>query len=83
MFNQCIVGALKTYRFSHDCSECISGFHFPGEMLGLDALLERPVRRGAVALETVVVSLVPVTTLRESLGPLRGDAITTARAPWR
>ncbi len=61
-------GALKTDRFSHDCSECISGFHFPGEMLELDALLARPVRRGAVALETGVVSMVPVAALRDSLG---------------
>ncbi len=59
-------GVLKTYRFSSDYNECISGFHFPGEMLGLDALFDRPVRRGAVALETVVVSVVPVATLRES-----------------
>lgn len=61
-------GALKTYRVSHDSSEWIGGFHFPGEVLGLDALIGRPVRGGAVALNTVIVCLIPVPTLIECLG---------------
>ncbi len=61
-------GGLKTYRASHDCSEWISGFHFQGEVLGLDALIERPARCGAVALDTVMVCLVPVPALVEYLG---------------
>lgn len=56
-------GTLKTYRISHDYREQISGFHFPGEMLGLDALLGRPVRSGAVALDTVVVCRFPAAAL--------------------
>ncbi|MEJ1963606.1 MAG: helix-turn-helix domain-containing protein [Gammaproteobacteria bacterium] len=56
-------GTLKTYRISHDYREQISGFHFPGEMLGLDALLGRPVRCGAVALDTVVVYRFPAVAL--------------------
>lgn len=66
-------GALKTYNLSHDGGEWIGGFHFPGEVLGLDALLERPARRGAVALETVKVSVIPVSSLLESLG--RSEAL--------
>jgi len=61
-------GALKTYRVSHDSSEWIGGFHFPGEVLGLDSLIDRPVRCGAVALNTVMVCLIPVPTLVECLG---------------
>jgi CRP/FNR family transcriptional regulator len=61
-------GALKTYRLSHDGTEWIDGFHFAGEVLGLDALLERPASNGAVALETVKVSALSVPTLLESLG---------------
>jgi len=61
-------GALKTYRVSHDSSEWIGGFHFPGEVLGLDAVIDRPVRCGAVALNTVIVCLIPVPTLFECLG---------------
>ncbi len=61
-------GALKTYRVSADSSEWISGFHFPGEVLGLDAVIDRPVRGGAVALNTVTVCLIPVSTLVECFG---------------
>jgi CRP/FNR family transcriptional regulator len=60
-------GALKTYRAAHDSSEWINGFHFSGEVLGLDALIERPVRCGAVALETVMVCPISVPTLLECL----------------
>ncbi len=60
-------GSLKTYRVAHDGSEWIGGFHFPGDVLGLDSVLERPVRSGAVALETVKVCLIPVGNLLESL----------------
>lgn len=66
-------GALKTYRVSHDSSEWIGGFHFPGEVLGLDSLIDRPVRCGAVALNTVMVCLIPVPTLVECLG--RSEAL--------
>jgi CRP/FNR family transcriptional regulator len=79
-------GTLKTYRVLHDCSERVSGFHFAGELLGLDVLIDRPVRCGAVALETTMVSLIPAHTLAECLNrsePMRlellgrfGDEIT-------
>ncbi len=69
-------GALKTYRASHDGSDWIAGFHFPGEVLGLDALIERPARCGAVALDAVMVCLIPVPALLECLGrsePMRSQ----------
>ena len=71
-------GALKTYRISPDSSEWISGFHFPGEVLGLDAVIERPVRGGAVALSATTVCLIPVPLLVDSLGrsgPMRSQLL--------
>ncbi len=61
-------GSLKTYRPLHDCSERISGFHFPGELLGLDALFGLPARRGAVALGAATVMMIPVGMLIDHLG---------------
>jgi CRP/FNR family transcriptional regulator len=60
-------GALKTYRLSRDGTEWIDGFHFAGEVLGLDALLGRPASYGAVALETVKVSALAVSGLLENV----------------
>lgn len=60
-------GTLKTYRICQDCSERITGFHFPGEILGLDAVIDRPVRTGAVALDEVTVCLIPAQALTECL----------------
>lgn len=61
-------GALKTYRCLHDYSERICGFHFRNELLGLDALLDRPLRRGAVALTASTVFMIPVTLLVDRIG---------------
>jgi CRP/FNR family transcriptional regulator len=61
-------GTLKTYRVMYDSGERISGFHFAGELLGLDALIDRPARRGAIALDTAVVCLIPIHTVVECLG---------------
>lgn len=61
-------GTLKTYRLLHDCKERISGFHMAGELLGLDALFGLPVRRGAIALGSAVVSVIPVAMLLDYLG---------------
>jgi CRP/FNR family transcriptional regulator len=61
-------GALKSYRSLHDGNEKISGFHFTGELLGLDALFGRPLRRGAVALNSATVFVIPVPMIIEHLG---------------
>ncbi len=61
-------GALKSYRSLHDGTEKINGFHFTGELLGLDALFRRPLRRGAVALNSATVFVIPVPMMIEHLG---------------
>jgi len=61
-------GTLKTYRVMYDCGERVCGFHFAGELVGLDALIDRPARRGAVALDTTAVCLIPIHTVVECLG---------------
>ncbi len=60
-------GAMKSYRSLHDNTETISGFHFPGELLGLDALFGHPLRRGAVALNSATVFVIPVPVILEHL----------------
>jgi CRP/FNR family transcriptional regulator len=61
-------GALKSYRISQDASERISGFHFPGELLGMETLFGRPVRRGAVALGTASVFMIPAALMLDHMG---------------
>ena len=61
-------GALKSYRSLHDGSERICGFHFTGELLGLDALFGRPLRRGAIALDHATVFVIPVPMMIEQVG---------------
>jgi len=52
----------------HGGTEKISGFHFTGELLGLDALFGHPLRRGAVALNSAMVFVIPVPMIIEHLG---------------
>lgn len=52
-------GAIKTVTYSENGDEHIMGFHFPGELLGLDALASGQHRCDAVALATTVVCEVP------------------------
>lgn len=61
-------GNLKSYRSLHGGTEKISGFHFTGELLGLDALFGHPLRRGAVALNGATVFVIPVPMIIEHLG---------------
>ncbi len=66
-------GTLKTYRTCTDGCERISGFHSIGQMLGLDTLAERPMRCGAVAVDTSVICQIPVQALLDGAfksGPL-------------
>lgn len=61
-------GALKTYRLLHDSSESITGFHFPGELVGIDALARTPLRRGAVALISTTLFVLPVDVISDYIG---------------
>lgn len=53
-------GTLKTYRIEGDGREWITGFHLVGKVLGLDTLVDRPMRCGAVALDTALLCAIPV-----------------------
>lgn len=50
-------GAVKTYRTAEDGEERITGFHLPGELLGLDGLADGTHKNSAVTLETTSLCL--------------------------
>jgi len=53
-------GMLKTYRIGDDGNERITGFPTSGKLLGLDTLMDRPMRCGAVALDASLICRIPV-----------------------
>ncbi len=53
-------GSFKTFMTTPDGAEQITGFHFPGELLGIDALADEHHHCSAVALETSTVCALPV-----------------------
>lgn len=71
-------GALKTYLIDDDGHDQITGFHLPGELIGLDAIgLDRH-PSFAAALETTSLcqlSLVQLETLHEPLPNLRSELL--------
>ena len=52
-------GAIKTYRTGEDGEERITGFHLPGELLGLVGLANGIHQNSAVTLETTSVCVLP------------------------
>lgn len=60
-------GAVKTTNLLANGDEHISGFHLPGEVIGLDAILTRSHPSAAVALESTSVCEIPFNDL-ENLG---------------
>lgn len=52
-------GSVKSYIDSEDGCEQIAAFHFPGDILGFDALAERQHMSSAIALETVAFCTIP------------------------
>jgi CRP/FNR family transcriptional regulator len=52
-------GAVKTYGITRDGKEQITGFHFAGELIGLDAIGNRMHNCNAMALEKTVVCTIP------------------------
>jgi CRP/FNR family transcriptional regulator len=52
-------GSVKSYIDSEDGCEQVAAFHFPGDILGFDALAERRHMSSAMALETVAFCTVP------------------------
>lgn len=61
-------GTLKTYLLNQDGTEQITGFHLPGELLGLDALGSDCYPSYAMALETSAVCAIPFAQLEELAG---------------
>lgn len=63
-------GSVKSYLDSADGCEQVAAFHFPGDILGFDALAERRHMSSAIALETVAfcsISYERVMTLATSV----------------
>ncbi len=64
-------GTLKTYRLEDDGREWITGFHQVGKLLGLDTLVDRPMRCGAVALDTALLCAIPVNAIAAGSGEFK------------
>lgn len=58
-------GSIKTYVPTEDGNEQITGFHLPGELLGLDAISTRQHPCAAKALETTSLCEIPYEKLTE------------------
>ena len=56
-------GAYKTFVLSGDGEEHVTGFHFPGELMGLSGQADGQHRDSAVALETSTACRVPLDEL--------------------
>lgn len=65
-------GALKTYTATEDGEEQITGFHLPGEVVGLDAVGSGVHPCGAVALETSSICRIPFVRLEELAAKIPG-----------
>ena len=58
-------GSIKTYTITEDGREQITGFHLPGEIIGLDAINSTQHPCGAKALETTSVCDIPFNRLED------------------
>ena len=58
-------GALKAYQITDDGREQVTGFYFPGEVLGMDGIAKNSHNCSAKALETSAVCEIPFTSLED------------------
>lgn len=58
-------GAVKTVKITEDGLEQITGFHLPGELIGIDGLASNIHSNSAIALETSAVCEIPFHRLEE------------------
>jgi CRP/FNR family transcriptional regulator len=58
-------GTLKAYKTTDDGREQVTGFYFPGEILGMDGISNNAHASSAKALETVAVCEIPFTSLEK------------------
>lgn len=65
-------GSIKTYTATEDGHEQITGFHLPGELVGLDAISDVKHPCGAKALETTSLCEIPFDQLEELGNKIRG-----------
>lgn len=65
-------GSIKTYTLTNDGQEQITGFHLPGELLGLDAISEGSHPCAAKALETTSVCELPFDQLEDLASRIPG-----------
>lgn len=63
-------GSVKTVTVANDGSEQITGFHLPGEIVGMDAITESCHPCTATALETTSYCAIPFTQLENLAGEL-------------
>lgn len=63
-------GSVKTVTMANDGSEQITGFHLPGEIVGMDAIGESCHPCSAIALETTSFCAIPYTQLESLTGEL-------------
>jgi CRP/FNR family transcriptional regulator len=65
-------GVLKTFVLEENGDEYITGFHFPGELVGLDAIAEGSHSCSARALDTTSLCEIPFDGLDDLAGKLPG-----------
>lgn len=58
-------GSLKAYRTTEDGREQVTGFYFPGEILGMDGISNNTHASSARALETASVCEIPFSSLEQ------------------
>ena len=68
-------GSIKTYLTNERGDEQIMNFHLPGELLGLDSLVNHEFESSAVALEYSTLCALPLTDLEQALTTLVPDYI--------
>lgn len=74
-----VSGTLKTYNVNMDGDERIGGFHFPGDLLGLDAIVDGRHHWNATPLEPAVIYHVPFEYLVSLTTQSRDGATTLLR----
>lgn len=63
-------GSVKSFGVTRGGKEQITGFHFPGELIGLDAICNQVHNCNAVALEKVVACEIPYDNIESLVGEI-------------
>ena len=57
------LGCVKTFRLTNDGQEQVTGFYFPGEIIGIDGIAQNRYSNSAVCLETSALCEIPFDSL--------------------